>query len=113
MPDVLVGPLVAAEADAGAQQPLAPPQGARHHLQLPELHGLSAVHLHSHRLIRAGLQQLLQLVVLLVLRCGTERREMWGRGSFMALACIRVNFVSYFRFSLSLLTKMLIRFSHI
>ena len=72
VPDVLVGPLVAAEADAGTQQPLAPPQGAGHHLQLPQLHGLGAVHLHPHRLLRAGPQQLLQLVVLLILWVGHD-----------------------------------------
>jgi len=67
VPDVLVGSMVAAEADAGPEQALPPPHVTGHHLQLTERGGFRAVHLHPHRSLRVGLQKLLQQVIFLIL----------------------------------------------
>lgn len=67
VPDVLAGSLVAAEANAGAQQALAAPHVAGHHLQLTDLRAFSAVHLHLHCFLHVGLQDLLQQLIFLIL----------------------------------------------
>lgn len=48
MPDILICPLVAAEAYTRAEQPLSAPHVTGHHKQLTDLHGFDAVHLHFH-----------------------------------------------------------------
>lgn len=67
VPDVLTGSLVAAEANAGAQQALSPPHVTGHHLQLSHPGGFGAVHLHPHSSLHVGFQELLQLLVFLTL----------------------------------------------
>lgn len=67
MPNILICSLVAAESNTGPQQPLAAPRVVGHHVQLADPRGFSAVHLHPHRLLHVGLQELLQLVIILVL----------------------------------------------
>lgn len=67
MPDILIGSLVAAEANTGTQQALPSPQVTGHHLQLTNPHGFSAVHLHLHCLLHVCLQELLQQIILLIL----------------------------------------------
>lgn len=67
MPDIFIGSLVAAEAHTGTQKALPPPHGAGHHVQLTNPCGFSAVHLHFHRPLHVGFQQLLQQLVFLIL----------------------------------------------
>lgn len=67
MPDILVGSMVAAEANAGPQQALSPPHAAGHHLQLTDARGFGAVHHHTHGSLHVSFQNLLQQVILLVL----------------------------------------------
>ena len=73
VPHVLVGPVEAAEAHAGAQQAGAAPHVAGHHLHLAHLHGLHVEHLQLHGLLHVGLQQVPQRVSLLVL--GGQRAD--------------------------------------
>ena len=67
MPDVLIGPLKAAEAHAGPEQTLPPPHVVGHHLQLPHPLGLHAVQLQLDRFLHIGLQKVFQQVTLLIL----------------------------------------------
>lgn len=73
VPDVLAGSLVAAEANAGAQQALSSPHVAGHHLQLTHPGAFSAVHLHLHCFLHVGLQDLLQQLIFLILAHSKNR----------------------------------------
>lgn len=68
MPHVLVGSLEAAEADADPQEPLTAPHVAGCDRGLTQLQSLTAVHQHLHWLLHVGLQQILQCVIVLVLK---------------------------------------------
>ena len=68
MPDVLIGSLEAAEAYGDTQQALATPEVAWGDGGLPELQGLRGVNQHSNWLLHTGLQQVLQSVIVLVLK---------------------------------------------
>lgn len=59
VPDILIGSLVAAEANTGPQQALSSPHVTGHHLQLTNPRGFSAVHLHPHPFLHVGFQNLL------------------------------------------------------
>lgn len=59
VPNILAGSLVTAEANAGPQQTLTSPHVAGHHFQLTDPRRLGAVHLHLHRFLHVGFQQLL------------------------------------------------------
>ena len=67
MPDVFIRSLKAAESYRDPQQALAPPHVARGDGGFPQLQCLGGVDQHSHRFLHAGLQQVLQRVVVLVL----------------------------------------------
>lgn len=67
MPNIFIGPLVAAEANTSAQQTLPSPHATGHHLQLTNPRGFSAVHLHLHCSLHVGFQNLLQKVIFLIL----------------------------------------------
>lgn len=67
VPDILIGSLVAAEADTGTEQTLSSPHVAGHHLQLTDPRGFGAVNLHLHYSLHVGLQELLQQLIFLIL----------------------------------------------
>ena len=67
MPNILVCALKTAEANGDPEQALSSPHGAGCDGGLPELQGLGGVNQHLDRLLHAGLQQVLQGVVILVL----------------------------------------------
>lgn len=67
VPDVLIGSLVAAEADTGTEQTLSSPHVARHHLQLADPQGFAAVNLHLHPFLHVGFQNVLQQLILFIL----------------------------------------------
>lgn len=67
VPDVLIGSLVAAEADAGTEEALSSPHVAGHHLQLTNPQGLAAVNLHLHSFLHVGFQDVLKQLILFIL----------------------------------------------
>lgn len=67
VPDILIGSLVAAEADTGTEQALSSPHVAGQHLQLADPQGFAAVNLHLHIFLRVGFQDLLQQLILFIL----------------------------------------------
>lgn len=78
MPDVLVGSVEAAEADADPDEAVAPPGGAGCDERLPHAQGPAAVQQHADGLLHVLAQQLRQSVVVLVLpgaQNTTEQRE--------------------------------------
>jgi hypothetical protein len=68
MPNVFVGPVKAAETNANPQQALAAPQVARCDRGLPQLQGFAAVDEHFYRLLNVGFQQILQSVIVFILK---------------------------------------------
>ncbi len=68
MPDVLIGSLKAAKADADPQKPLTAPHVAGSNSSFPQLQGFAAVHQHFHRFFNTSLQYVFQRVIILVLR---------------------------------------------
>lgn len=79
VPDILIGSLVAAEANTSTQQALPPPHITGHHVHLADPHGFSAVHLHLHPPLHVGLQPLLQQVVFLILGKSSRRSHIRKR----------------------------------
>lgn len=75
VPDILISSLVAAEANAGTQEPLAAPHVTGHHVQLSDPRGFSAVHFHPHGLLHVGFQDLLQQVVFLILAQNLKKQH--------------------------------------
>lgn len=75
MPDILIGSLVAAEANTGAQQAMSSPHVTGHHVQLTNIHGFRAEHLHCHGPLHVGVQKLLQEVILLILGYSNKRNQ--------------------------------------
>lgn len=69
MPNVFIGSLEAAEADADSQQALAAPRGAGHDGGLPHRQRLAAVQQHLDGPLHVHFQQLFEGVVVLVLSC--------------------------------------------
>ena len=67
MPDVLVGPLKAAETHTGPEQTLPPPHVVGHHLQLPYPLGLHTVQLQLDWFLHIGFQKVFQQVTLFIL----------------------------------------------
>lgn len=85
MPDVLIGSLIAAEANTGPQQALAPPHVTGHHLQLTNPQCFGAVHLHLHQPLHVGFQNLLQMLVLLILVMVKVRKRRRMRQNILQL----------------------------
>ncbi len=67
MPDVLIGSLKAAKADADPQKTLTAPHVAGSNSSFPQLQGFAAVHQHFHRFFNTSLQYVFQRVIILVL----------------------------------------------
>ena len=78
MPDILIGSLVAAEANTGTEQALSSPHVTGNHLQLTNSGGFRAVHLHPHRPLHVGFQKLLEQLILLILVNINERSQNCG-----------------------------------
>ena len=76
MPDILIGSLKAAEANGDAQQTLASPHVTRGNGGLPQLQGLGGVDQHPDWLLNAGLQQVLQCVIIFVLENMRKLRKL-------------------------------------
>lgn len=75
MPDVLIGSLKAAKADADPQKTLTAPHVAGSNSSFPQLQGFAAVHQHFHRFFNTSLQYVFQRVIILVLRGGKKQKQ--------------------------------------
>lgn len=87
MPDILIGSLIAAEANTGTEQALTSPHVTGHHVKLTNPGGFSAVHLQLHCSLHVGFQELLQQVVLLIL-VDSDRRTQNSRSSILCVCAI-------------------------
>lgn len=67
MPDILICPFKAAEADAGTKQTLTTPHVAGCHLQFPHPLGFRVVHFKFHCFLHIGFQKVFEQVAFFIL----------------------------------------------
>lgn len=72
MPYVFIGPIKAAETNAHAQQALSTPHVARGHWRFSQFQCFTAVHQHFYRLFNICFQQILESVIVFILRTFKE-----------------------------------------